>query len=90
VIADADMGIRFLRGALKSIATEHEEQRVGHWLTRFVFRTLRGRTEGVGHPEAWAGEPVDVGRSDPGVAVDAEVAPAEIVGDEYDDVGRTF
>src|SRR4051794_34928240 len=43
---------------------------------------LRRRAEGPGYPEPRPGKPVDVGRSDPGVAVDPEVAPAEIVGDE--------
>jgi hypothetical protein len=51
---------------------------------------LRRRAEGTGHPEPGPSEPVDVGRSDPGAAVDAEVALAEIVRDEYDDVERTF
>jgi hypothetical protein len=44
----------------------------------------------MGHPEPGSREPVDVGRSDPGIAIDPEVAPAEIIGDEHDEVGRAL
>ena len=47
---------------------------------------LRRRAEGTGHAQPGTREPVEVGRSDPGVAVDAKVAPAKIVGDEDHDI----
>jgi hypothetical protein len=42
---------------------------------------------GVGEAEAFAGEAIDVGRLHAGGAVAAQVAVAEVVGVEEDDVG---
>jgi hypothetical protein len=51
-------------------------------------RANRGGRVGVGEAHAFAGQPIDVRRADVRVAVAGEIAPAEIVDQEEDEVDR--
>ena len=45
---------------------------------------------GLGKPAALAGQPIDVGRFESLASVAAEAAPAQVVGQDHDDVGSRF
>ena len=59
------------------------DERIAGW------RADRGRGVGVGEADAFAGELIDVRRLDLGRAIAAEIAVADVVGQDEDDVGRS-
>ena len=80
------LGKRILLGHRVSSSVRSGTDTAGHQ-GRARRRTKRHRHVEVRQSHAFAGQPIDVGRLKLGMTVTAQVAPAEIVGEDKDNVG---